>query len=376
MKIVLKNVTPLHIGTGDKYPLCQLLVLSERNGKRKIAVRLKTQTLSKVFSKHPDLFEKIFQPLNLTKKEIAEIQDGFLYEVSIYSKKRTGRILEIIHHPDGSVYIPGSSLKGAIRLALTWYVLKNHPEYLEKFKKIVEDDIAENRKKKKKSERKKFIKTREFLNSIFRINNDMHSDYFRFLRISDSSRVYTRVVVHDVGVFYVERTNKNPLLFPAEFVPLNRTFEFDVKFAKEEYENFAGRYRVNLPDNVEDILKIVNDFYTEVFNFERERFRKAKENFKGIDISKIEERFGEIEEHKEKNILVHIGYGGGLMANSLFILLDEETRKRVRNLIKEHGDSEAPLTRRYLVQKVENNEYKLISPIGWCVLCLEDSPST
>lgn len=77
----------------------------------------------------------------------------------------------------------------------------------------------------------------------------------------------------------------------------------------------------------------------------------------------------------KKYVLIHVGYGGGLMANSLFILLDEETRKQVRNIIKDHKDDEAPLTRRYLVQS-ENNSYRVISPIGWCALWLEDSQST
>lgn len=234
----------------------------------------------------------------------------------------------------------------------------------------------------KKNHKRTFYGTNEFLNGLFRFDpRGINTDYFRFLRISDSQTLKTQVVVHDVGIFYVARPNSHPKTFSLEFVPINRDFVFDVRFVKEEYDYFLTHvrkhYRVELPKSIEEIFSIVNEFYSEVFKFERERFEKAKENFKGLDTSKIEERFQKIEKvlQNKKYVLIHVGYGGGLMANSLFILLDEETRKQVRNIIKDHKDDEAPLTRRYLVQS-ENNSYRVISPIGWCALWLEDSQST
>ncbi|PLV57147.1 type III-A CRISPR-associated RAMP protein Csm5 [Thermotoga sp. SG1] len=374
MKVILQTLTPLHIGSGEKYPPCNLVVLG--SGERKNhAVRLKTRKFLEIFAKHKELKDSLSTPL--TPSIAGDLTDGIFYEVSLYSdfktRKRAPEILELIHHPDGTVYIPGSSLKGAIRLALTWYVLKNNKKYLEKFRENVRQDIS--------NRRRNFFRTRKFLDELFRFDHqNINSDYFRFLRISDSERIVAQVVVHDVGVFYMARPNNNPRTFPVEFVPIKKEFKFDITFAKDDYRYFLEetrkRYKVDLPESLEEILKIVDDFYTEVFKFEKERFEKAKENFKNIDTEKIEKRFEQIEKAKKENtFLIHVGYGGGLMANSLFILLDEETRKRVRNIIKNHGNDEAPLTRRYLVQE-ENRSYKLISPIGWCVLWLEGSQST
>lgn len=379
MKVTLKTLTPLHIGSGEKYPPCNLVVLKEEDNK-KTAVRLNTRKFLEVLRKRPQITKELSKTLTL--KEVENVEDGVFYEVSLYSDfssgKRNPEIPEVVHHPDGSVYIPGSSLKGAVKLALTWHVLRNNRNLLEEFRKRVQEDIKNH----KKNHKRTFYGTNEFLNGLFRFDpRGINTDYFRFLRISDSQTLKTQVVVHDVGIFYVARPNTHPRTFSLEFVPINRDFVFDVRFVKEEYDYFLTHvrkhYRVELPKSIEEIFSIVNEFYSEVFKFERERFEKAKENFKGFDTSKIEERFQKIEKvlQSKKYVLIHVGYGGGLMANSLFILLDEETRKQVRNIIKNHGKDEAPLTRRYLVQS-ENNSYRVISPIGWCALWLEDSQST
>ncbi|AIY88332.1 CRISPR-associated RAMP Csm5 family protein [Thermotoga sp. Cell2] len=383
MKVTLKTLTPLHIGSGEKYPPCNLVVLKEEDNK-KTAVRLTTRKFLEVLEKHPEIKQNISENISkpLSFKEVENVEDGVFYEVSLYSDFSTGKrnpeIPEVVHHPDGSVYVPGSSLKGAIRLALTWHVLRNNRNLLEEFRKRVQEDIKNH----KKNHKRTFYGTNEFLNGLFRFDpRGINTDYFRFLRISDSQTLKTQVVVHDVGIFYVARPNTHPRTFSLEFVPINRDFVFDVRFVKEEYDYFLTHvrkhYRVELPKSIEEIFSIVNEFYSEVFKFEKERFEKAKENFKGFDTSKIEERFQKIEKvlQSKKYVLIHVGYGGGLMANSLFILLDEETRKQVRNIIKNHGKDEAPLTRRYLVQS-ENNSYRVISPIGWCALWLEDSQST
>jgi CRISPR-associated protein Csm5 len=379
MKVTLKTLTPLHIGSGEKYPPCNLVVLKEEDNK-KTAVRLTTRKFLEVLEKHPEIKQNISENISkpLSFKEVENVEDGVFYEVSLYSDfssgKRNPEIPEVVHHPDGSVYVPGSSLKGAIRLALTWYVLRNNRDLFEESRKRVQEDI--------KNHKRAFYGTNEFLNGLFRFDpRGINTDYFRFLRISDSQTLKTQVVVHDVGIFYVARPNSHPKTFPLELVPVSRDFVFDVRFVKEEYDYFLThvrkRYGVELPGSIEEIFSIVNEFYSEVFKFEKERFEKAKENFKGFDTSKIEERFQKIEKvlQSKKYVLIHVGYGGGLMANSLFILLDEETRKQVRNIIKDHKDDEAPLTRRYLVQS-ENNSYRVISPIGWCALWLEDSQST
>ena len=379
MKVTLKTLTPLHIGSGEKYPPCNLVVLKEEDNK-KTAVRLNTRKFLEVLRKRPQITKELSKTLTL--KEVENVEDGVFYEVSLYSDfssgKRNPEIPEVVHHPDGSVYIPGSSLKGAVKLALTWHVLRNNRNLLEEFRKRVQEDIKNH----KKNHKRTFYGTNEFLNGLFRFDpRGINTDYFRFLRISDSQTLKTQVVVHDVGIFYVARPNSHPKTFSLEFVPINRDFVFDVRFVKEEYDYFLTHvrkhYRVELPKSIEEIFSIVNEFYSEVFKFEKERFEKAKENFKGLDTSKIEERFQKIEKvlQSKKYVLIHVGYGGGLMANSLFILLDEETRKQVRNIIKNHGKDEAPLTRRYLVQS-ENNSYRVISPIGWCALWLEDSQST
>ncbi|AAD36870.1 CRISPR-associated protein Csm5 [Thermotoga maritima MSB8] len=379
MKVTLKTLTPLHIGSGEKYPPCNLVVLKEEENK-KTAVRLITRKFLEVLRKHPEIKQNISENISkpLSFKEVENVEDGVFYEVSLYSDFSSGKknpeIPEVVHHPDGSVYVPGSSLKGAVRLALTWHVLRNNRNLLEEFRRNVQKDLQNHKRA--------FYQTNEFLNGLFRFApKEINTDYFRFLRVSDSQTLRTQLVVHDVGIFYVARPNTHPRTFPLEFVPINRDFVFDVRFVKEEYDYFLThvrkRYGVELPGSIEEIFSIVNEFYSEVFKFERERFKKAKENFEKLDTSKIEERFQKIEKvlQSKKYVLIHIGYGGGLMANSLFILLDEETRKQVRNIIKYHKDDEAPLTRRYLVQS-ENNSYRVISPIGWCALWLEDSQST
>jgi len=395
MRVILETLTAVHIGSGEKYPPCNL-VLHDGNAqggkaKKKEGFRLKTRKFLEVLRRHPEISKKLSSPLNEKAiKDVEKLEDGIFYKVSVYSdfqRTRNPEIIEEIHHPNGSLYIPGSSLKGAIRLALTWYVLKNNERFLENFKRNVGKELAN-------SKGRSFPQTNQYLNSIFRIEkvpedrrDNVFTDFHRFLRISDSDLLEEATVVHDVGVFYVGQTARkdqkplNPkLTFPVEFIPVKKRFQLIVDFKEQEYyyflKNIETSYGVKLPTSLEEILKITDNFYREIVKFEKGKFQDAKKEgrFSGMNVSKIEERFAQIE--GTKGYLVHIGYGGGLMANSLFILLDEETRKRVRNLIKPHDEDEAPLTRRYLVQTADDGSMSIISPIGWCRICLEDSQCT
>lgn len=184
MNVEIETITPLHIGTGRAYNKNEYIASG------KLIKRLKTQGFYRELGrKHlNDLIEERkrmgmqFDLRNFLNKNGIEIADeNIWYSLENNSGFPVDKIREIREHVRSGIrpFIPGSSIKGALRTAVLWHYVREHLELLDMLK-----NIAMNRNK----------MLRFFTATVFfvgendknnRASNDAKYDLFKFLNVSD-----------------------------------------------------------------------------------------------------------------------------------------------------------------------------------------------
>ncbi|WP_293986378.1 type III-A CRISPR-associated RAMP protein Csm5 [uncultured Megasphaera sp.] len=181
------------------------------------------------------------------------------------SKKSLNYIAEQVKSPQGVPYIPGSSLKGAIRRGILYHLITQNPKKFQHitneirmngnwFKKNAKEYAKELQKKalvdpKKKSDRQ----------------NDMLRDIMRGIRISDAMPVDKdpdTVVVqkYDASSKKVnpkdkDRKEPHTLALFRECIPAGRKFRFSITMKKEMVS--YGKIH-----SIDEILEWTRDFFT------------------------------------------------------------------------------------------------------------------
>ncbi|WP_041081279.1 type III-A CRISPR-associated RAMP protein Csm5 [Thermotoga profunda] len=354
ISIKFKTFTPVFIGSGEKYTPCQIVNINSSYYK------LRDMSFFRLLHNYPKLKEK--DSLNkIANKTIPNVEKqidkkDLFYEIRKYTDEINGEILQMIKHPSGVLYIPGSSIKGAIRTAIQYHIMKKNRSHFSEIIEIIKNKLKEVQQdpKRKWSLMSQITK---HVDSCFRFENEIHTDFARFLIVRDTNLLTEPVCLVRIGVFKVMSQklvfdSKKPT-FLAEVIPPSMEFETEIIFDLDQMElmqrELSKKYS-DVPKSIDQIFDCVREMYDDVIKDELNDL-KAENSKYGSLLKKLQNQ-------KDK---IHIGYGGGLKACSLFILLDEELRKQVRNLIKNHGRDIAPLSRRSLI----NKENQPISPFGW-----------
>lgn len=350
--IKLRAFTPVFIGSGEKYTACQIVKIDSAYYK------LRDMPFFKLLHNYPrlkqnDSLNKIAnKTIENIEKEV--IKNDLFYELKNYAGEINGEILQMIKHPSGTLYIPGSSIKGAIRTAIQYHIMKKNRNY---FSKIVQDTLREVQSNpiRKWSIMAKVTKQ---VDNYLRLNpNEIHTDFAKFLTVRDTNLVTEPIYLVRIGVFKITSQKlafdtRKPT-FLVEAISPSVEFETEIILDVDQMEfmqrELSKKY-FDVPRSIDQILDCVREMYDDVVKDELNDLKNEKSKFSEM-LSKLNEKVDKI----------HIGYGGGLKACSLFILLDPMLRKQVRNLIKNHGTDIAPLSRRALI----NSNNQPISPFGW-----------
>ena len=257
------------------------------------------------------------------------------------------------------VYIPGTSVKGAIRTAILYHSLK---EFKTKnpagFSAQVEQRIIKDINERKN---KKFFfqwASKKWLEGFVLGNKagSPNTDWLRMLHVSDAypvSPIETIVIPINIlkkentWTYKKERSGKSTTIW-VEAVLENTEFEFEVLWDNKLLEEFRrANNKISLPDNLANVLQVVSDCSKDVFNFEKNFLKDSQlQNW-----------------YNKNSANFRIGFGSGMISTTIAILLDPETRKKIRNYAGlNRGNDIAPKSKR-----VWNNNNTLI-PLGWAVL--------
>ncbi|MBK3332632.1 type III-A CRISPR-associated RAMP protein Csm5 [Persephonella atlantica] len=191
----LETLSPVHIGTGNKYTNWDYYLGSELTRVYVLSLDRFIQQLSeKEQEMLADYIEKnsrkgIIDFVRGNKLDFRLLDNSKIYEIRLIDQSRfVHGIYEEIKHPEG-LYIPASTIKGAIRTAVLYCLLKENKDYYrfsvkefetEQGKKYKDIVLVVNGKQKKGIENIEEYLEREFF------GENQSNDIFKYLRISDS----------------------------------------------------------------------------------------------------------------------------------------------------------------------------------------------
>ncbi len=220
---------------------------------------------------------------------------------------------EFIKNGNGLPYIPGSSIKGAIRTALFWKALQD--------KEIFDycDELNKYGAKPK-------IACKKLEEKIF--GKDAHEDIMRVLRISDTKQLeFRNLEINEIKII----GNSTPIPTYVENLKVGGTTSFDLaideKLLKEDiFKNKIIRNYLN----IKDVFKVSNEFYKKVVITQlNHRFNPQ------ITKQEFERLKKEIESCKENEMMLNLGWGGGWYTKTIGTKLESyyrffELRKKLK----------------------------------------------
>lgn len=289
-------------------------------------------------------------------------------------------------------YIPGSAIKGALRNAVVYALLKKMPESkIDTIRRKIGEKLnhMEERRRKREPVRKDitfFSQDRDILGNLLtslylpEAKQAPHSDLFRLVKIGDSidlrqddkqadkdSAIVEKIAVFSAG----SRGMSEDKISYVETIPAGVTVKFRFKIDGElrkhvEKENPAKRIAQQLGISTKDILDSVlhpfdcsGDFVTDLL--EREK-AFAKNQF-SID---------EVYTFNGEPPNLRIGWGGGLLSTTVDMLFPDECVRDLLDVVHpEHRRPGAPgpKTRRFIC-----DGERPVGTLGWVRIEKESTP--
>jgi|GEM_PF-782571 len=314
------------------------------------------------------LFEKSGYNLEVLHKSFEEKESDYKIKYTMEFTGTKGANISgkgIVEHIKsvGKVYLPGSSIKGAMRVALT-RAANYDSKYKEQLNKVISDPKLNQDTRKAYSEFRNIGSEAE--EQIF---GDPKSSPFKLISISDSSFVEAnKLKVSEVGVYRVplQNTSVQPILrLYAETLPQGIRFKgkFSRKY-KDLYEQNALVKEINILGNITGKIRESNQKLIE------KELNAVKNNEK---LRKFYEKLREI--NNEKNtLLLRLGFSTGYLSKVAVSDIDEQFISDLRELVRISNNrmrigNNFPATKRF----VNDDEGSPAYPLGWVKMVMWSS---
>jgi CRISPR-associated protein Csm5 len=277
------------------------------------------------------------------------------------------------------LYIPGSSIKGAMRTAIAYHLLKHADQY----NVPSPQQISEIERKLRQSmgelkQQAKFFDDRLLMDALFSdfdlvygdrsipARKGPNTDFMRAVHVSDSAPLIKEEVVNKKGQkallnlaiaaeviissrFPDYRAKYRASVY-AEMVRLAKS-QFTITLDREMLSWFRHSQGMQIPfKTIEDILKLCQEFAQDQWDFEHDYWQDLKDNprAQGKNLS-----FNEIRsfyEAVECPYQLRIGWASGMPGTTVNLLIDDDLRAEIRDTcgLKAPG-FEAPKSRRTVV---------------------------
>ena len=284
----------------------------------------------------------------------------------------------------GNYFIPGTSIKGAIRTSLIYHILNELKKSNQKEfgrlvidtinRKLTEYNIAKKKHEWRKMEviRKSFdetIITKEFQNffndliKITKVKKGPNTDLLRTLKISDSKKIngiYKEnikvICIKNDNNFYfgkIKRKNntEEEISLNLECLHENREFITEVSLDLGLLNKFYPVGKI-LFNDIGSLINIIKEFGESQWIEERNFFNKVQET------QRIKEFYNQNISHP----ILRVGWGTGMLGTTIDILLDPPLRQRIRNEVmgRNRPGFPAPHSKRIVMR---NNIATF--PLGW-----------
>ena len=312
----------------------------------------------------------------------------------------------------GNPFIPGSSLKGAIRTAIFYKLFQENKRFNLNAK--VSEFFRKNGKPGRNQLQNLFMELLTFSCQNYKFKEELsqkdsnatgrtaskirtkypkngpNRDFLSCLQISDapvnqiSSEKYNVKVLscnRGAGVFKLKKGKEisipKQLVWPDD-IPETEPVEFTLTLDKEKLNQFqpVNRDGFRIPfQNLAGLQTIVQEFFERVWLEEQKFFcgvsravltgNPHAEGTLGPDLRTNRQKLEPVIDfyHHQTTPNFRLGFGSGLLGTTLFCLLNQDNRKKIRNVInKGYRDLPAPKSRRLVVA------YNEMLPLGWARL--------
>lgn len=344
--LCLQIITPIHIGDGTKLTAKDYFFSSKEQKAYFFNVRKWHQFIYQhgLFSAYEKYISNVHDKRNLltwleehdfTLEDVKDIiTSESLATVNIINVEKKNTLNDVdkhVHQLDGSLYVPGSSIKGAFRSAILHALLKKKPAIKNRYWQLVNAEIN-----------KPYFNPRKSLNRLTtNLENDLlHTlqleekhkpvpsnnavcSSLRGLQVSDTLRSENIQVAIlqkiDAGFNKFGKAGFHPLPIFKECMLPGAKLMFDVKLDK------AMMATVGI-NSIDDLLSITQQYVDEIIRILKDAFKKEHPDpFCGIDAANIFVG-GNVGFHS-KTLLALLAPDDNTAKNTIKVLLNKEFPK-------------------------------------------------
>lgn len=345
---------------------------------------------------HQDITRLLKQAFGDEWWKAKDSEGNLIFPQNAVSQKLTGEkitdLRPMIRNGMGNLFIPGSSIKGAIRTAIAYFLLKYPERYqvppvnrVSEIEKNLRGRLGELSNKHKQ----KFADDDLFMNGLFSnfsltyqgkafVGSSQNTDFLRCLKVSDSESLIESYTTNKKGQSipinlpvaaeviissrFPDYLAKYKASIYAEMVRNVQT-EFTLTLDPEMLSWFKHKQGMKIPfNNLDELLKICQEFAQEQWDYEHDYWESIENNPKAsgrnLDFSYIRSSY----EAEKCPYSLRLGWGSGMTGTTIGLCLDDELRGELRDIcgIKAPG-FEAPKSRRTVMNP--NGEIRFFP--GW-----------
>ncbi len=329
----IEILTPVHVGSGNRL-LMNLDFVVKGN-------RVVVLDTPKLFGY---LIEKGYDAVEIAKIELKEL----IEEIDVEEFKKdvlpfTGVVRsEILEHikTGGKPYIPGSSIKGAIRTAILWYAVRNNRRLLDFAIKSVENKISRYR-----GRTAKILKEADDELEMVVFGKESRKDIMKAVRVEDS-KPFKSLRVYEVKVLGSSRK----IGVSVECIDSGKA-EVGIDIDDFVLKNLDSSYKDMVKD-VDTIAEITREFSEALIEEELKYnyFEKTKNEFRAVK--------------RCNGMVLRLGWGTGWLSSTIGLLL--KTHPKFEGLRRRLGLGKNPRTK--IVSRVFPKTRKVTAdgkPLGW-----------
>ena len=346
----IETLSPIHIGAGKSYSPSEF-VLSKVKQNNKNVKTIKRVDLSKFYlSLDEDKKDELIDGLSNSDFSLSDFESKIKKEFTRYlsydntnTRDKNIKINEIQEHIKTSdkLYIPGSSIKGAIETTIL-YDLIDYDDIDKISTKLINPKNKINYKEYKNMIQSYFSAKR---------GNPAQTSIFRFLQISDTNtinnpRIYqswTVMATSNSGTEFYSRHNKQVRTY-LETIPTNKKLK--TRFVTNYDSKFYRSLRI---DDKKDIVDI-DYIKTAIYNFSQDLIDYELKYSDDYNISYLSKFYKELSKRNtEDSPLLRVGSGSGLMGTSIAMKvndMDFKSFEAIKNTFKRKYPWEFPKSRK------------------------------
>ncbi|MEW6492922.1 MAG: type III-A CRISPR-associated RAMP protein Csm5 [Cyanobacteriota bacterium] len=304
----------------------------------------------------------------------------------------TSDIAPMIRNGFGEIYIPGSSIKGAIRTAIAYYLLKHKttPQLSQIEHKLRNSMTAYQIKSKKdKLDDQTLIFPKSSLNSYLFSNfkfeykgryfgeiNTANTDLMRAIKVSDSApikidlkqKINLPVVAEVITSSFHEggssRTvKKHNFSSYVEMICNLQTQLYifvDKVMLKDWFKHQGGMQLPSQLETIQGILEICNEFAQAQWEHEQ-RYWNTITDTSNLNFSSVRQFYANPFSYN-----LRLGWGTGMTGTTVDLLFEEATRAKIRDACETRrptNSTESPKSRR--TATIPNQGNSIQQPLGW-----------